>query len=102
MGNSTLAATAIAAGLAVATPAKNAAALPVATPAQLSLAGSDTDTVERTVLVCDPWSCYWRPGYWGWYRPYPYPYRGWRRHYWWVGIVARVAAGEATVLSGVC
>jgi hypothetical protein len=85
MRNSTLAAAAIAAGLAVAAPAKNAAAMPAATPSQLGLASGGADVLEKTVLVCDPWSCYWRPAYWGWNRPYPYPYPywGWRRHYWW-------------------
>jgi len=81
MRNSTLAAVAIAAGLAVAAPAKNAAAMPAATPSQLGLAGGGADVLEKTVLVCDPWACYWRPGYWGYYRPYSY--WGWRRHYWW-------------------
>jgi hypothetical protein len=85
MRNSTLAASAIAAGLAVAAPAKNAATMPVATPGQLGLAESAAGALEKTVLVCDPWTCYWRPDYWGSYRPYPYPnpYWSWRRHYWW-------------------
>jgi hypothetical protein len=84
MRNSTLATAAIAAGLAVAAPAKNAAAMPVATPGQLGLAEGATGALEKTVLVCGPWSCYSRPGYWGWSRPYPYPpYWGWRRHYRW-------------------
>jgi hypothetical protein len=84
MRHSTLAAAAIAAGLTVAAPAKNAAAMQVATPGQLGLA-EGAGALEKTVLVCGPWGCYWRPGYWGWYRPYPYPYPywGWRRHYWW-------------------
>lgn len=75
------AAAAIAAVFAVAGSAKNATAMPVATPGQLGLAGSVASGVERTVLVCDPWTCYWRPAYWGYYRPNPY--WGWRRHYWW-------------------
>lgn len=75
---STLAAVAIAAGLAIAAPAKNAAAMPVAIPGQLGLGGDGAGAVEKVVVVCGPWRCYWRPGYWG-----PYPYWGWRRHYWW-------------------
>src|SRR5690242_16216928 len=77
---SILAAVAIAAGLAIAAPAKNVAAMPVATPGQLGHDGAGAGAVEKTVVVCGPWRCYWRPGYWG-YRPYPY--WGWRRHYWW-------------------
>jgi hypothetical protein len=81
MRNSTLAAAAIAAGLVVAAPAKNAAALPVVTPGQLELTEDADGALKKTVLVCGPWACYWRPGYWGDDRPYPY--WGWRRHYWW-------------------
>jgi len=81
MRNSTLAAAATAAGLAVATPAGNAAVMPVATSGQLGLA-EGAGGAEKAVLVCDPWTCSWRPDYW--YRPYPYdPYWGLRRHYWW-------------------
>jgi hypothetical protein len=68
---------AIAAGLLVAAAAKNAAALPVATPAQLGSAEVAAGALERTVLLCDPWRCYWQPGFGG------SPYREWRRHYWW-------------------
>ena len=78
MRKSIFAAVAIAVGLAVAAPAKKAAAMPVATPGQLGLAEGADDTLEKTVLVCDPWTCYWRPGDWD-----PNPYWGWRRHYWW-------------------
>ncbi len=83
MRNWTLAAAAITTVLAVAAPANYAAAMPVAAPGQLSFTGAGG--LEKTVLVCGPWGCYWRPGYWGGYRPYPYgyPYWGWRRHYWW-------------------
>jgi hypothetical protein len=77
MRNSTFAAAAaIAAGLAVATLAANA--MPVATSSRLGLAEGAASAPEKTVLVCDPWTCYWRPGDWG-----PNPYWGWRRHYWW-------------------
>ena len=80
MRNSTLAAAATAAGLAIAAPAGNAA-MSVATPGQLGLA-EGAGGAEKAVLVCDPWTCSWRPDYW--YRPYPYdPYWGLRRHYWW-------------------
>jgi hypothetical protein len=82
MRKSILAAAAITAGLAVAAPA--AKAMPVSTPGQLGLAEGAAGGVEKTVLVCDPWTCYWRPGYWGYDRPYPYdPYWVLRRHYWW-------------------
>jgi hypothetical protein len=57
---------------------------------------------EQVRWVCGPYRCFWRPNYWGYYRPYrpwgyyrPYrpwrygfyrPYRrwgwGWRRRYW--------------------
>lgn len=79
-----VAAAATAAVLAIGGPANKAAAMPVVTPNELGLAGG-TAAVERTVLVCDAWRCFWRPDYWGWYRPYPYPnpYWAWRRHYWW-------------------
>jgi hypothetical protein len=77
MRGSTLAAAAIAAGLAIAAPATNA--MPVATPGQLGFAEGAAGALEKTVLVCDPWTCYWRPGPY----PYPSPYWGWRRHYWW-------------------
>jgi hypothetical protein len=80
MRNSALAA-AIAAGLVIAAPAKNAAALLVATPVQLGLTESAAGALEKTVLVCGPWTCYWRPGYWGYDRPSAY--WEWRRHYWW-------------------
>ena len=79
MRKSIFAAVAIAAGLAVAAPAANA--MPAAAPAQLGLTGGAGGALEKTVLVCDPWACYWRPGYWGYY--HPYSYWGWRRHYWW-------------------
>jgi hypothetical protein len=77
MRNSTLAAAAIAAGLAVATTAANAAAI----PGQLGLPEGAAAALKKTVLVCDAWTCYWRPDYGGYDRPDPY--RGWRRHYWW-------------------
>ena len=83
MRNWTLAAVAIAAALAVAAPTGIAAALPAATTGQLGLAGGTAKTLERTVLVCDPWRCYWQPGYWRYDRPNPYS--AWRRHYWWGG-----------------
>src|SRR5512135_3718779 len=63
MRNWALAAAAITAVLALATPAKNAAAVPIATPGQLGLAQGAAASVEKTVLVCGPWGCYWRPGY---------------------------------------
>jgi hypothetical protein len=75
----TLAASAIAVTLALTAPVKNAAAMPVATADQPGLASGDVAGLERTALVCGPWACYWRPGYWS----RPYPYWGWRRHYWW-------------------
>ena len=77
MRKSILAAAGIAAVLVFAVPAGKAAAMPVAAPDQLGPSGG----VEKTVLVCGPWRCFWRP--WGWYRPYPY--WGWRRHYWGAG-----------------
>jgi hypothetical protein len=80
MRKSLLAAAAIAAVLAIATPAGGAAAMPIATADQLGLA--DSSGMEKTVLICGPWRCFWRPNYWGgWYGPGPY--WGWRRHYWW-------------------
>ena len=82
MRRATLAAVAIAiaTGLAGAVPAANA--MPVSTPGQLGLAeGAAGALEEKTVLICDPWTCYWRPSYWGYYGPNPY--WGWRRHYWW-------------------
>jgi len=79
MRNATLAAVAIAAGLGVAAPATNA--MPLSTPGRLGLAEGAAGALEQTVLVCDPWTCYWRPGYSGYYDPSPY--WGWRRHYWW-------------------
>jgi len=72
-----LAAAAVVAVFVMAAPIGRAAAMPVATADRLGAAGSSG--VEKTVLICGPWRCYWRP--WGWYRPYPY--WGWRRHYWW-------------------
>jgi hypothetical protein len=83
MRNWTPAAVAIAAALAVTAPTKNVAALPVATTGQLGLAGGTAETLQKTVLVCDPWRCFWRPDYWGYDRPNPY--LAWRRHYWWGG-----------------
>lgn len=79
MRNSTLAAAAIAAGLGLAAPAANA--MPVAPPGQLGAAEGAAGALKNTVLVCDPWTCYWRPDYGGYDRPDPY--QGWRRHYWW-------------------
>jgi hypothetical protein len=79
MRSSILAAVAIAAGLAVAAPAANA--VPTATPGQLGLPDGARNAPEKTVLVCDPWTCYWRPDYGGYDRSDPY--WGWRRHYWW-------------------
>ena len=76
MRKSMLAAAAVAAVFVIAAPVGKAAAMPVATADQLGAAGSSG--VEKTVLICGPWRCYWRP--WGWYRPYPY--WGWPRHYW--------------------
>ena len=74
------AAIAIATGLAGTVPAANA--MPVSTPGQLGLAEGAAGALEkRTVLICDPWTCYWRPSYWGYYGPDPN--WGWRRHYWW-------------------
>jgi hypothetical protein len=85
MRKSIVAAAAVAVVLGIGAPTKNAAAMPVVTPSQLGPAGGAVDSVEKTVLICGPWGCYWRPYYSGWYRPYPYPYPywGWRRHYWW-------------------
>ena len=84
MRKSIVAAATIAAVLSIGTATRNATAMPAVTPGQLGLAGGVMDSVEKTVLICGPWGCHWRP-YWGWYRPYayPYPYWGWRRHYWW-------------------
>ena len=79
MRESIVVAVAVGGVLAVATPAGKVAAMPVAVPDELGLA--NFGSVERTVLICDPWTCYWRPGYWGSYRPNPY--WGLRRHYWW-------------------
>ena len=82
MHKSLVAAAATAAVLAIGGPANKAAAMLVVTPNELGLAGGAA-TVERTVLVCDAWRCYWRPGYWGWYRPYPTNDFNWLpRHYW--------------------
>src|SRR5215472_9255975 len=67
MRKSMLAAAAVAAVFVIAAPVGKAAAMPVATADQLGAAGSSG--VEKTVLICGPWRCYWRP--WGWYRPYP-------------------------------
>jgi hypothetical protein len=82
MRHSTLAAAAIAAGLTVAAAPANA--MLVATPGQFGLTvgtSMGAGAVKKTVLICDPWTCYWRPDYWGYDRQNPY--RGWRRHYWW-------------------
>jgi hypothetical protein len=79
MRNSTLTAAALAASLAVAAPAANA--MPAATPGQLGAAEGAAGALKKTVLVCDAWTCYWRPNYWGYDRPSPYV--AWRRHYWW-------------------
>jgi hypothetical protein len=79
MRKSIVAAAVLATTLAIGAPAQNAAAMPAAAPAPLGHYGSAA-TVERTVLICGPWTCYWRPSYWGFA---PYPYWGWRRHYWW-------------------
>jgi len=79
MRNSTLTAAAIAAGLGLAASATHA--MPVATPDQMGLAEGAAGALERTILFCDPWTCYWRPDPWGYYRSNPY--WGWRRHYWW-------------------
>jgi hypothetical protein len=81
MRKSIVAAAAIMAGFAIGEPAKNAAAMPVATPGELGLAEGAAGALEKTVLICDAWTCYWRPNYWGYYGPDPY--WGWRRHYWW-------------------
>jgi hypothetical protein len=67
MHKSLVAAAATAAVLAIGGPANTAAAMLVVTPNELGLAGGAA-TVERTVLDCDAWRCYWRPGYWGWYK----------------------------------
>jgi len=85
MRKSIVAAATITAVLSIGTPTRNATTMPVVTPGQLGIAGGIADSVEKTVLICGPWGCHWRPRYWGWYRPYayPYPYWGWRRHYWW-------------------
>jgi hypothetical protein len=82
MRKSIVAAAAIAALVSIGA-ARNAAAMPIAAPDQLGLAGGAAAAVEKTALICGPWGCYWRHGYWGWHRPYPQPYWGWRRHYWW-------------------
>lgn len=66
MRNSTLAAAAIAAGLGLAAPAANA--MPVAPPGQLGAAEGAAGALKKTVLVCDPWTCYWRPDYGGYPR----------------------------------
>jgi hypothetical protein len=79
MRNSTLATAVIAAGLGLAAPAANA--LPAAPSGQLGAAGGAAGAIEKTVLLCDPWTCYWRPDYGGYDRRNPYS--GWRRHYWW-------------------
>jgi hypothetical protein len=81
MRKSIVAAAGVAAVLAFTLPAAKAAAMPVAAPDQLGFPSGMANGVEKTVLVCGPWACYWRPGFWGVYRPYPY--WGWRRHYWW-------------------
>ena len=65
MRKSIVAAATVAAVLAFAVPAGKAAAMPVATPNQVGLSGSAG--VEKTVLICGPWGCYWRP--WGWMVP---------------------------------
>jgi hypothetical protein len=92
MRKSIVAAAAIAIGLSIGVPARNAAAMPVATPGQLGLAGAAANKVEKTAIVCGYYGCrrvwggYWGPrpywgGYWGrrpwgWHRPWG---RGWRR-----------------------
>ena len=79
MRNATLATVVIAAGLGLAAPAANA--MPTAPSGQLRSAEGAAGAIKKTVLLCDAWTCYWRPDYGGYDRPDPY--RGWRRHYWW-------------------
>jgi hypothetical protein len=71
MRKSIVAAATIAAVLSIGTPTRNATAMPVVTPGQLGLAGGVADSVEKTVLICGPWGCHWRPRYWGWYLRHP-------------------------------
>ena len=84
MRKSIVAAATVAAVLAFAVPAGKAAAMPVATPNQVGLSGSAG--VEKTVLICGPWGCYWRP--WGWYRPIP------------IGVGGAIIGGAGTGLDG--
>jgi hypothetical protein len=74
-----LAAAVTTAALVLAASAKDAVAMPVAPAGQLGLAGEPAGSYEQTALICGPWTCYWRPGYWS----APSPYWSWRRHYWW-------------------
>jgi len=73
MRKSIVAAATITAVLSIGTSTRNATAMWVVTPGQLGLADGVAESVEKTVLICGPWGCHWRPRYWGWYRPYPYP-----------------------------
>jgi hypothetical protein len=34
------------------------------------LASSPPAQVEQVRWVCGPWRCFWRPNYWGFYRPW--------------------------------
>jgi hypothetical protein len=79
MRNSILVTAVIAAGLGLAAPAANA--MPTAPSAQLRAGEGAAEAIEKTVLRCDAWTCYWRPDYGGYDRRNPY--LGWRRHYWW-------------------
>jgi hypothetical protein len=71
---------AMAAVLAIGPLGRTAAAMPAASPSQFGPAGGAA-VAAQAVVVCGPGGCYWRPGIWGWHRPYPY--WPWRRHYWW-------------------
>jgi hypothetical protein len=79
MRNATLVTVVIATGLGLAVPVANA--MPPAPSGQLRAAEGAAEAIKKTVLLCDAWTCYWRPDYGGYDRPDPY--RGWRRHYWW-------------------
>jgi len=64
MRKSIVAAATITAVLSIGTSTRNATAMSVVTPGQLGLADGVAESVEKTVLICGPWGCHWRPRYW--------------------------------------
>ncbi|HTZ01694.1 MAG TPA: hypothetical protein VMC05_05105 [Xanthobacteraceae bacterium] len=79
MRRTILAAAAVAAVFALASPVQRAAAMPIATPGQLGPPAATT-LVQKAAVVCGYYGCrrVW-PRY---YRPYYRPYYGWHRPYW--------------------